>query len=198
MDDAELDPDPLRQLGSWLDAARAASAPMPEAMAVATSTADGQPSVRMLILRGLTDGVTFFTDAESDKATELFANLRAAAVFHWLLPINRQVRVAGSVTVVSPAEADRYWASRPPGVRSNAIASHQSQVVSDRDHLEASVAEVVRNHPDESSIPRPDRWSGFRIAPERVEFWEERPDRLHDRFRYRRIGQIWEIERLSP
>jgi pyridoxamine 5'-phosphate oxidase len=198
MEAAELDPDPLLQLGSWLDAARRAGAAMPEAMAVATSTSAGQPSVRMLILRGLADGVTFFTDGESDKATELLANPRAAAVFHWLAPINRQVRIAGSASVVSADEADRYWASRPPGVRYNAVASHQSRVVSGRESLEESVEEVARRFLDESSIPRPDRWGGFRIAPETVEFWEERPDRLHDRFRYRRAGDTWEIERLSP
>jgi pyridoxamine 5'-phosphate oxidase len=200
MDEAELDRDPLRQLSAWLEAARGAGAPMPEAMAVATATSDGRPSVRMLILRGLSDGVTFYTDGESDKASELLANPRAAAVFHWLAPINRQVRVTGSVSIapVSADDADRYWQSRPPGVRYTALASHQSQVVPGRESLEASVAEVVLRYPDESSIPRPQRWRGFRITPASVEFWEERTDRLHDRFRYRRDGESWEIERLSP
>lgn len=196
MDAPELDP--LRLLASWLDAARTAGAPMPEAMALASATPEGQPSVRMVILRGLADGVTFFTDAESDKATALIANPRAAAVFHWLAPVNRQVRVAGTVSAASAAEADRYWGSRPPGVRYNAVASHQSRVVAGRESLEADVAEVARRYPDESSIPRPERWGGFRISPEVVEFWEEKPDRIHDRIRYRRSGETWEIERLSP
>ena len=198
MDAPELDLDPLRLLASWLDAARAAGAPMPEAMALASATPEGQPSVRMVILRGLGDGLTFFTDCESDKATELIANPRAAAVFHWLAPVNRQVRVAGPVSAASAEEADRYWGSRPPGVRYNAVASHQSRVVAGRESLEADVAEVARRYPDESSIPRPERWGGFRITPEVVEFWEEKPDRIHDRIRYRRSGETWEIERLSP
>jgi pyridoxamine 5'-phosphate oxidase len=194
----EFDLDPLRQLSLWLEAARGASAPMPEAMAVSSATPDGQPSVRMLILRGLTDGLTFFTDGESDKATELFANPRAAAVFHWLLPVNRQVRIAGSVSPSSAEEGDRYWSSRPSSVKYNLIASYQSRVVASRESLEAAVAEATRRYPDESSIPRPERWRGFRIAPELVEFWEEKPDRIHERIRYRRSGDTWEIERLSP
>jgi pyridoxamine 5'-phosphate oxidase len=198
MDAPEFDPDPLRQLASWLDAARAGGAPMPEAMALASATSDGQPSVRMVILRGLSDGLTFFTDRESDKAGELVANPRAAAVFHWLVPINRQVRVAGPVSTSSAEEADGYWASRPPGVRYNAVASHQSRVVSSRGSLVVDVAEVARRYPDELSIPRPERWGGFRITPEVVEFWEEKPDRIHDRVRYRRSGKTWEMERLSP
>jgi pyridoxamine 5'-phosphate oxidase len=198
MDVSEFDLDPLRQLSSWLTAARGAGAPMPEAMAVASATPDGQPSVRMLILRGLTDGLTFFTDGESDKATDLLGNPRAAAVFHWLSPVNRQVRVVGSVSVSSAEEADRYWANRPPGMRYNAIASQQSRVVASRESLEADVAAAVRRYPDESSIPRPERWGGFRITPEVVEFWEEKPDRIHDRFRYQRSGVTWDIERLSP
>jgi pyridoxamine 5'-phosphate oxidase len=193
-----LDLDPLRRLASWLDAARAAGAPMPEAMALATATPEGEPSVRMVILRGLGDGVTFFTDGESDKAIELLANPRAAAVFHWLAPVNRQVRVAGPVAPASAEEADRYWGSRPPGVRHNAVASHQSRVVASRESLEAEVAEVARRYPDESSITRPERWGGFRISPDVVEFWEEKPDRIHDRIRYLRSGETWEIERLSP
>jgi pyridoxamine 5'-phosphate oxidase len=198
MDVAGFDPDPLHQLASWLEAARAAGAPMPEAMALSSANSDGQPSVRMIILRGLEEGLTFFTDAESDKAAELIANPRAAAVFHWLSPINRQVRVAGSVSASSGEEADRYWASRPPGVRYNAIASEQSRVVASRASLEADVAAAMRRYPDESSVPRPERWGGFRITPTVMEFWEEKPDRIHDRVRYRRSGEAWEIERLSP
>jgi pyridoxamine 5'-phosphate oxidase len=198
MDAPEFDPDPLRQLASWLDAARGAGAPMPEAMALSSATRDGQPSVRMVILRGLGEGLTFFTDGESDKAAELTSNPRAAAVFHWLAPINRQVRVAGPVSAASDEEADRYWASRAPGVRYNAVASHQSRVASDRASLEADVSEVARRYPDETAIPRPKRWGGFRITPDVVEFWEEKPDRIHDRIRYRRSGEAWELERLSP
>ncbi len=198
MDAPEFDLDPFRQLASWLDAARTAGAPMPEAMALSSATLAGQPSVRMVILRGLADGLTFFTDGESDKAIELTTNPRAAAVLHWLAPTNRQVRVSGPVSASSDEEADRYWASRPPGVRYNLVASHQSQVVSSRESLEADVAEVVRRFPDAPLIPRPARWGGFRIVPDVFEFWEEKPDRIHDRIRYRRSGEAWELDRLSP
>lgn len=198
MEASEFDPDPLRQLASWLEAARNAGAPMPEATAVSTATPDGRPSVRMLILRGVSDALTFFTDFESDKGAELFANPWAAAVLHWLVPVNRQVRVAGSVAPASSEEADRYWSSRPPSQKYNLVASRQSRVVASRAALARDVAAAMLRYPDESSIPRPERWGGFRIVPWSVEFWEEMPDRIHERIRFRRNGDGWEMERLSP
>ena len=198
MDVTDLDADPLRQLSSWLDAARAAGQPMPEAMTIATATSDAVPSARMVVLRGLRRGLVFFTDCESDKGAELAANPRAAAVLHWLVPAHRQVRVAGPVEPVSADEADQYWSTRAPAARLTAAASHQSRVVASRAVLETQVQDGLRSHPGGAGVPRPRRWGGFRMLPSCVEFWQESPDGLHDRIRYRREGGGWAIERLSP
>lgn len=198
MDVTDLDADPLRQLSSWLDAARAAGQPMPEAMTLATATSDAVPSARMVVLRGLRRGLVFFTDCESDKGAELAANPRAAAVLHWLVPAHRQVRVAGPVEPVGADEADQYWSMRAPAARLTAAASHQSRVVAGRAVLETQVQDGLRRHPGGAGVPRPRRWGGFRVLPSRVEFWQESPDGLHDRIRYRREGGGWAIERLSP
>jgi pyridoxamine 5'-phosphate oxidase len=198
MDATDLDADPLRQLATWLDAARAAGQPMPEAMTIASATIDAVPSARLVILRGLQRGLVFFTDCESDKAAELVANPRAAAVLHWLVPAHRQVRVAGQVEPVSQDEADEYWRTRAPAARLNAAAWHQSRVVASREVLHMQVQDMRRNHPGGADVPRPQRWGGFRVLPSRVEFWQESPDGLHDRIRYRREGGGWMIERLSP
>jgi len=198
VDVTDLDADPLRQLAAWLDAARAAGQPMPEAMTLATATSDGVPSARLVVLRGLGRGLVFFTDSESDKGAELAANPRAAAVLHWLVPAHRQVRVAGPVEPVSQDEADQYWSTRAPAVRLAAAASRQSRVVASRTVLETQVRDILRRHPGGADLPRPRRWGGFRVRPSRVEFWQESPDGLHDRLRYRRAGAGWVIERLSP
>ena len=198
VDVTDLDADPLRQLSAWLDAARAAGQPMPEAMTIASATSDGVPSARLVVLRGLRRGLVFFTDCESDKGAELAANPRAAAVLHWLVPAHRQVRVAGPVERVSQDEADQYWSARAPAARLSAAASQQSRVVASRTVLETQVRDILRRHPDGADVPRPQRWGGFRVLPSRVEFWQESPDGLHDRIRYRRGGSGWIIERLSP
>ena len=198
MDVTNLDADPLRQLSSWLDAARAAGQPMPEAMTIASASSDAVPSARMVVLRGLRRGLVFFTDCESEKGAELAANPRAAAVLHWLVPAHRQVRVAGPVEPVSADEADQYWSTRAPAARLTAAASHQSRVVDSRAVLEEQVQDGRRRHPGGAGVPRPRRWGGFRVLPSRVEFWQESPDGLHDRIRYRREGGGWTIERLSP
>jgi pyridoxamine 5'-phosphate oxidase len=198
VDVTDLDADPLRQLSSWLDAARAAGQPMPEAMTIATATSDAVPSARMVVLRGLRRGLVFFTDCESDKGAELAANPRAAAVLHWLVPAHRQVRVAGPVEPVSADEADQYWSTRAPAARLTAAASHQSRVVASRAVLETQVQDGLRRHPGGAGVPRPRRWGGFRVLPSRVEFWQESPDGLHDRIRYRREDGGWVVERLSP
>ena len=198
VDVTDLDADPLRQLSIWLDAARAAGQPMPEAMTIATATSDGIPSARLVVLRGLQRGLVFFTDCESDKGAELAANPRAAAVLHWLVPVHRQVRVAGPAERVSEGEADEYWSTRAPAVRLSAAASRQSRVAASRTVLETHARDVRRRHPDGTDIPRPRRWGGFRVLPSRVEFWQESPDGLHDRIRYRQAGGGWITERLSP
>lgn len=198
VDVTDLDADPLRQLSAWLDAARTAGQPMPEAMTIASATTDGVPSARLVVLRGLRRGLVFFTDRESDKGAELAANPQAAAVLHWLVPVHRQVRVAGPVESVGADEADEYWDARAPALRSSAAASRQSRVVASRTVLETQVRDVLRDHPDGAAIPRPQRWGGFLVRPARVEFWQEAPDGLHDRIRYRQEGDGWIIERLSP
>jgi pyridoxamine 5'-phosphate oxidase len=198
VDVTDLDADPLRQLSAWLDAARAAGQPMPEAMTIASATVDGVPSARMVVLRGLGRGLVFFTDCDSDKAAELAANPRAAAVLHWLVPVHRQVRVAGPAERVSEGEADEYWGRRPPAVRLAAAASRQSRAVASRTALETQVRDILTRYPDGAGVPRPPRWGGFRVLPSSVEFWQESPDGLHDRIRYRSAGSGWITERLSP
>ena len=198
MDITDLDADPLRQLAAWLDAARRAGESMPEAMTIATATADGTPAARVVILRGLQPGLVFFTDLTSDKGAELAANPQAAAVLHWLVPVHRQVRVTGPVEPVSEQEASEYWRTRPAATRRNAAASHQSRVIASQAALRTRVQNLQLRHPAGTDLPRPQRWGGFRVLPARVEFWQESPDGLHDRIRYRRAGNNWTTERLSP
>ena len=199
VEEASVDPDPMTQLSSWLEIARGAGEPMPEAMAVATATTEGRPSSRMVLLRGIDDrGLVFYTDQESGKGQELKANPFAAALFHWFKPVHRQVRVTGAVEVVEASLSDAYWQSRPPGSRRSAVASHQSQVIASRAVLEEQVIKLAEAFPDDSGPPRPLRWGGYRIQPDVVELWEEGADRLHDRLRYRAQSGNWRIERLSP
>lgn len=195
MDISDLDADPLRQVAAWLEDARNAGEPMPEAMTIATVTADGTPAARMVILRGTSPGLVFFTDVTSDKGAELAARPRAAAVLHWLRPVHRQVRAAGPVEPTGEEEAREYWLSRPPAARRSAAASHQSRVIPDLAALRARVQDMQLSGAD---IPRPPRWDGLRVLPDRVEFWQESPDGLHDRIRYQRTGDGWKTERLSP
>ncbi len=167
-------------------------------MTIATATTDGIPAARMVVLRGISPGLAFFTDLTSDKGAELAANPQAAAVLHWLHPVQRQVRAAGPVEPVSEEEASEYWRTRPAATRRNAAASYQSSVIASQDALRTRVKDMQLGHPDDADLPRPQRWSGFRIVPDRVEFWQESPDGLHDRIRYRRATTNWTIERLSP
>jgi pyridoxamine 5'-phosphate oxidase len=199
MEETSVEPDPMTQLSSWLEDARAAGEPMPEAMAVATATTEGRPSSRMVLLRGIDHrGLVFYTDGESGKGQELKANPFAAALFHWFKPVHRQVRMTGAVEVVDASLSDAYWQSRPLGSRRSAAASRQSQVVVSRAVLEEEVTMLAEAFPDDSGPPRPLRWGGYRIRPDVVELWEEGADRLHDRLRYSAQAGTWRIERLSP
>ncbi len=188
----DLDDDPLSQFRQWFDEA-AGIVRVREAMAVATATAEGVPSVRMVLLKAADErGIVFFTHYTSRKGRELEANPNAALLLHWDT-LGRQVRVEGTVERVSAEESDAYFATRPAGARIGANASRQSEVLGDRAELERRVAELEGADP-----ARPESWGGFRVVPEAWEFWQHRDDRLHDRFRYTRRDGAWVIERLYP
>ena len=198
MREEELSPDPLEQFARWFEEARRAGLELPEAMTLATGDGDGTPSARMVLLKGVDErGFVFFTNYESRKGHELADNPRAALVFHWPLAPRRQVLVTGSVEKVPEDESDEYFRTRPRGSRLAALASRQSTVVPDREVLEHAFAELERQHPGED-VPRPAWWGGYVVRPDTVEFWQNRPNRLHDRLRYRREGEDWILERLSP
>ena len=194
--EGEVDPDPVRQFNDWLKEAREAGLPLPEAMALATADDSGRPSARMVLLKGADEnGFTFFTGYDSRKGRELDANPRAAVVVYWH-PFGRQVRVEGPVRRLPPEESDAYFQSRPPRSLAAAAASPQSEVVPSREVLEAELERLLAEHGEE--VPRPERWGGYALEPEVIEFWQHGDDRLHDRLRYRREGGSWRLERLAP
>lgn len=201
LDEADAGDDPVALLHQWIgEAVRAydaVSVGEPNAMAVATAAADGSPSVRMVLLKGFdAEGLVFHTHHDSRKGRELTENPRAAAVIYWH-PLQRQVRVEGPVSVVSAAESDAYFATRPRGGQIGAAASQQSEPIADRAALERRYAEVEADV-GAGAIERPDHWGGFRIGLDTIEFWQGRPDRLHDRIRFSRTPQGWLRERLQP
>jgi pyridoxamine 5'-phosphate oxidase len=190
--------DPMILVAEWLEAARAARQPLPEAMTLATASVTARPTARMVILRGIDHGLVFFTDRESDKGAELAANPQAAIVLHWLAPEHRQIRATGGVETVTAAEADEYWLTRRREVKTAAAAWVQSKVVSGREELEERLRSLAAANPSGAELTRPGRWCGYRVVPVSVEFWQQADDGLHDRWRCTRTGESWTVERLSP
>ena len=196
LSEADADADPMRFFTRWLRDAVDAGLPLPNAMALATVSAEGTPDARIVLLKGLEHGgFTFYTNYRSRKARQLEARPAACLVFQWS-ELERQVRIEGTVEKVSAEESDQYFASRPLGSRLSAWASAQSETVSSRAELEKSL-EVARARFNEQP-PRPPHWGGYRVMPRRIEFWQGRADRLHDRLLYSRAGAAWRMERLAP
>jgi pyridoxamine 5'-phosphate oxidase len=198
LSEGDVDPDPLVEFRRWYRLAEESGVPQPDAMTLATATADGAPSARMVLLKGVDDqGFVFFTNYESRKARELAENPRAALILYWVA-LRRQVRVTGRVELVTAEESEAYFRSRPFGSRLAAWASRQSSLIPDRSVLEDEYRRLEAEYAD-GDVPLPPFWGGYRVTPDTVEFWKGRENRLHDRLRYRRGDRgEWVIERLSP
>jgi pyridoxamine 5'-phosphate oxidase len=198
LDETDLDPDPFAQFARWFDEAKAAIKELPEGMMLATSTLEGEVSLRAVLLKSFDErGFAFFTNYNSRKAAQIHDNPRAALAFWWP-QLERQVRIEGAIVRTTEEESDAYFATRPRGSQLGAWASEQSKVIAGRGDLDARFEELSRCY-REGTIPRPPHWGGYRVIPIYFEFWQGRVDRLHDRFGYRlREANDWIIERLSP
>ena len=195
--ESDLLPDPIAMFRRWYDEAHAAGLHEPNAMVVATVAADFAPSARLVLLKGVSeDGFVFYTNTGSRKGTELAGNPRVALLFPWH-PLERQVRVDGTASLLPREAVDAYFGVRPRGSQLGAWASHQSRVVSGRDELTAAFDEAERTYAD-ADVPTPQEWGGYLVHPEAVEFWQGRPGRMHDRLVYRRTAHGWRTERLAP
>ncbi|MCA8253973.1 pyridoxamine 5'-phosphate oxidase [Burkholderia sp. AU31624] len=199
LDEADVAHDPFAQFDRWFKEALAAKLPEPNTMTLATVGADGRPSARIVLIKGVDErGFVFFTNYESRKGRDLAAHPQAALLFYWI-ELERQVRIEGRIEKTSAEESDRYFASRPLGSRIGAWASEQSAVIDSRATLEAQEKAVSERYGD--NPPRPPHWGGYRLVPDSIEFWQGRPSRLHDRLLYMRDAGTstgWSISRLSP
>lgn len=197
LDEIDLAPDPLAQFARWFADAVASGTPEPNAMTLSTVGEDGAPEGRVVLLKAVEAGAfVFYTNHESDKGRALAAHPQAALTFWWP-PLERQVRVVGRAERIDATTADVYFASRPRESQLGAVASSQSRVVASRAALEAAYAEAEAAF-EGRSVERPSAWGGIRVVPDRVEFWQGRRGRLHDRLRYRRVGEDWMVERVCP
>ncbi|MFL6215330.1 MAG: pyridoxamine 5'-phosphate oxidase [Blastocatellia bacterium] len=198
LSEASVDADPIKQFARWFGDANAAGLKLPNAMTLATATADGMPSARVVLLKEFDgDGFVFYTNYESQKGRELEQNPRAALCFYWA-ELDRQVRIAGSVIRTTREESQAYFHTRPVDSQLGAWVSQQSAVIASRDVLEDRMREMVRQY-EGGEVPLPPYWGGYRLAPKVIEFWQNRLSRLHDRLRYTRQSDgAWRIERLSP
>ena len=196
LDENAIAADPIAQFDAWFAEAVQAKLPMVNAMTLATVSPEGRPAARIVLLKGVDSrGFVFYTNYESAKARELAANPRAALVFYWI-ELEREVRVEGAIEKTTAAESDDYFTSRPLGSRLAAIASPQSAVIGDRGMLEERYAQAEQRYG--ATPPRPAHWGGYRVVPESIEFWQGRPNRLHDRLLYKKGAGGWEIVRLAP
>jgi len=198
LDETDVSHDPIVEFARWFAEAQEAEVLEVNAMTLATATAAGVPSARIVLLKAFDErGFVFFTDYRSRKGGELEANPRAALVFYWG-ELERQVRITGGVVVTSREESEEYFRSRPLGSRLGAWASHQSRVIPGRTALEQDLRDVEERYGD-GEVPLPPHWGGYRLVPDAIEFWQGRESRLHDRMRYtREVGKEWRVERLSP
>jgi pyridoxamine 5'-phosphate oxidase len=194
--EADASPDPLLQFERWFKDALAAGLPLANAMTLATVSPEGKPDARIVLLKGVEGGgFVFYTNYQSRKGRQLATKPGACLVFFWT-QLERQIRIEGTVGKVTAAESDKYFASRPAGARLSASASAQSEIVRDRAFLEDQVRKVKTVHGD--NPPRPAHWGGYRVVPQRIEFWQGRENRLHDRLLYTSVQGAWKIERLAP
>ncbi|HSG31523.1 MAG TPA: pyridoxamine 5'-phosphate oxidase [Thermodesulfobacteriota bacterium] len=196
--ESQIDPDPIKQFEMWFKESADKGIKYPNAFALSTSTLDGKPNSRFVLLKGFDkSGFVFYTNTESVKGEEINDNPNASMVFWWDM-VERQVRINGTINLVSDEEADEYFKSRPRGSQLGAWASKQSTVIENRDSIDQSYAQVEKKY-EGKDIPRPPYWHGYRLRPDSIEFWQGRPDRLHDRLRYRlQKEDKWIIERLCP